>query len=204
MLGPARCQIPRRRSSRSAPLQSQRHAGLPPARVGGARRPRLSRCTLVGRTRGRSAQAPRAAGGCWLGRRCCMAAAPEAASVDACRVRLPRRLSLPPSLTPRSLPHYGSLPQVMPAGPFYERCALTLLRQFHAQHASELEGGRLRGDGSTPAECFCVPCQMAQPAAPTLPPSCFSQQACPPPCTASGVARQASSSVPAAASRARR
>lgn len=32
-------------------------------------------------------------------------------------------------------------PQVLPAGPFHERCALTLLRQFHIEHAAELAGG---------------------------------------------------------------
>lgn len=37
--------------------------------------------------------------------------------------------------------HLGcALPQVLPAGPIHERCALTLLRQFHREHAEELAG----------------------------------------------------------------
>jgi 23S rRNA-/tRNA-specific pseudouridylate synthase len=36
--------------------------------------------------------------------------------------------------------HKPSGLQVLPAGPFHERCVLTLLRQFHEAHKTELAG----------------------------------------------------------------
>ncbi|KAI7845081.1 hypothetical protein COHA_001446 [Chlorella ohadii] len=58
--------------------------------------------------------------------------------------------------------HKPSGLQVLPAGPFHERCALTLLRQFHGEHAAELAGmpapvHRLGRGTSGVLICACSP-----------------------------------------------